>query len=171
MISKLKPSDMNKSADPAKKSAASHPIGTGIGAAAGAAAGVVGAAATGAAMGTTTGPIGAAAGAAIGAAVGGLVGKDLAEQFDSSDEESYWRDNYATRPYVRKGDHFEEYAPAYRYGWESYNRHVGRKFDDNEIDLQRGWDDVKGKSRLTWEQARQASRDAWNRIASRVDKN
>ena len=33
-----------------------------------------------------------------------------------------------------------------------------------EADLQRDWESVKGKSRLTWEQARAATRNAWHRV-------
>ena len=108
-------------------------------------------------------------GAEICMAAGGAaeIGGASRGQFNSGDEEEYWRGNYSTRPYVRKGDYFEQYWPAYRYGCESYLQHVGRKFDDPEIDLQREWENVKGKSRLTWERAKQAARDAWNRVASK----
>jgi len=84
--------------------------------------------------------------------------------FDPTLEETYWRDNYASRPYVDSGTPYTEYSPAYRYGWESYQRHAGRKFDEVESDLERGWDKAKGASKLTWMKAKNAVRDAWHRI-------
>jgi hypothetical protein len=133
-------------------------------------AGVAGAAATGAALGTTAGPVGTAIGAAAGAVLGGLVGKDIAEGVNPTEEDRYWRDAFATRPYVKKGTPYDDYGAAYQYGWESYGRHGGRKFDDVESELGRDWDQVKGKSKMTWEHAKRATRDAWDRIASRHDR-
>jgi len=39
-----------------------------------------------------------------------------------------------------------------------------KKFDDVERDLERGWNNVKGESKLTWEKAKLATRDAWHRV-------
>lgn len=167
MNQKRRTNDPAKNPDPITKAPGSHPVGTGIGAAAGGAAGVAGAAATGAAIGTGVGPVGTAVGAAAGAVIGGLVGKDIAEGVNPTEEDRYWRDTFATRPYVTQGTSYDEYGPAYQYGWESYGRHGGRKFEEVESDLGRDWDHFKGKSKMKWEHAKQATRDAWNRVASR----
>lgn len=90
--------------------------------------------------------------------------KNVATGIDPKVEETYWRENYRNRPYFDGSVDYNEYAPAYRYGWESYNRYPGRRYDDVENDLERGWDNVKGTSRLTWERAKSAVRDAWHRI-------
>ena len=34
-------------------------------------------------------------------------------------EDTYWRNEFRTRPYVRPGSSYDEYRDAYRYGWES----------------------------------------------------
>jgi hypothetical protein len=156
--------DMNP--DPITHAPGAHAVGTGIGAAVGGAAVVAGAVVTGAAIGTAAGPIGTAAGAAVGAVVGGLAGKHFAEDINPSVEEKYWRETYATRPYAANKS-YEEYGPAYRYGWESYTRHNGGQFDDVENDLERNWDVAKGKSRLKWVHAKPAARDAWDRLAAK----
>jgi hypothetical protein len=148
--------DTDSNPDPITGAPGAHPIGTGIGAA--------GAGAVGAAIGAVAGPVGSLAGAAIGAVVGGLAGKGVAEAIDPTVEDAYWRDNYRTRPYVESGATYDEYQPAYRYGWETRARHHDRKFDDVENDLGRDWDRVKGKSRLTWEKAKHATRDAFHRF-------
>jgi hypothetical protein len=150
--------DGDANRDPLSGAPGAHPIGTGIGAA--------GAGAVGAAIGAVAGPVGSLAGAAIGAVVGGLAGKGVAEAIDPTAEDAYWRENYRNRPYVESGTTYDEYQPAYRYGWESRARHHDRKFDDVERDLGREWDKVKGGSRLTWEKAKHATRDAFHRFDS-----
>jgi hypothetical protein len=146
--------------DPITGAPGSHPVGTGLGAA--------GAGAAGAAIGSVIPGVGTAIGGAIGAVVGavggGLAGKAVAESVNPTDEDAYWRENYKTRPYVETGAAYDEYAPAYRYGWESRNKYEGRKFDEVESDLGRDWDRAKGKSRLGWEKAKDATRDAWHRV-------
>ena len=147
--------DLNR--DPITGEPGSHPVGTGVGAVAGGATGVV--------IGTAVGgPVGGVVGGAIGAVAGGLAGKGVAEKVDPTVESAYWRDNYSTRPYVTKGEKFETYEPAYRYGWESRNRYAGRRFEDVETDLGRDWNNYRGDSSLTWDRAKLATRDAWHRV-------
>ncbi len=143
--------------DPITGAPGAHPVGTGLGAAAGGMA-------AGAAAGTVAGPIGTLVGAAAGAIVGGLAGKGVAEMVDPTAEEAYWRENYSTRPYVRSGATFDEYAPAYRYGVTSYQRYPDTTFDEAEPSLRDEWDDARGDSTLSWNDARNASRDSWQRV-------
>jgi len=136
-----------------------HPIGVAVGAiGAGAAAGAVG--------GAVAGPVGAVAGAAVGAVVGGLAGKAAAQAVNPTIEADYWREAHSTRHNLHTSFGYEEYAPAYRYGWESFGRHGGgdHTFESVETDLDRGWTAAKGTSRLAWDQAKAATRDAWNRV-------
>ena len=77
----------------------------------------------------------------------------------------YWRDNHVGQPgYVDGYNYEDDYAPAYRLGYQGRERYAGRAWDQTEADLQRDWESVKGKSRLTWEQARAATRNAWHRV-------
>ena len=149
--------------DPITKAPGSHPVGTGVGAAAGGAGAMGAAVAAGAALGTAVGPVGTAIGAAVGAVAGGLVGKGVAEQVNPTVEEAYWEENYASRPYVTEGAAREDFAPAYRYGWESHERYPDKTFDDVELELERDWEQERGESRLPWQDAKPASRDAWER--------
>lgn len=86
-------------------------------------------------------------------------------------ELDYWRTNYQHRPYVEPGVSYDEYAPAYRYGWEAYTTHagLGRSFEQLEPDLRGRWETYRGTSKLSWEQARHAARDAWARIEKGAD--
>jgi hypothetical protein len=108
--------------------------------------------------------VGAVVGGAIGAVAGGLAGKGAAEAVNPTVEDAYWRENFASRPYVTPGTDYETYAPAYKYGWESRGHFIGSSFDDVESDLGREWERVKGKSSLGWDRAREAARDAWHRV-------
>jgi hypothetical protein len=147
--------------DPISGAPGAHPVGTGVGAAIGTG--------VGAAVGALGGPATAAAGAAVGAAIaggvaGGLAGKAAAERIDPTVEDTYWSKSYASAPYVTKGSEYGTYRPAYRYGWESYSKYRGRKFDDVEPELSRNWNSYKGDSSLSWENAKAATRDAWHRV-------
>ena len=144
--------------DPITNAPGAHPIGTGAGAAAGGAAG--------AAIGTAVaGPVGTAVGAVIGAVGGGLAGKAAGEAVNPTIEDAYWRDNYKTQTYYRSGHGYDEdYAPAYRVGYEGRTRYPGKKFDEVESHLKSDWERLKGKSKLAWEDAKFATRSAWDRI-------
>jgi hypothetical protein len=142
--------------DPITGTPGAHPVGTGVGAAGGAAAG--------AAVGAVAGPVGAAVGLVTGAVVGGLAGKGVAEKIDPTVEDAYWRENYTKRPYVEQGAPYESYQPAYRTGYEGAARYSGKKFDEVESDLQRDYETSKGNSQVTWDRAKNATRDAWHRV-------
>lgn len=134
----------------------SHPVGAGAGAA-------VGGAAAGAAAGAVGGPVGAAVGAVVGGVAGGLAGKAIAEQIDPTVEHAYWEENYTDRDYVADEAEYDEYGPAYEYGWEARTKYDTNNFDEVEADLARGWEERRGKSKLDWKSARPATRDAWDR--------
>src|SRR5438552_13821235 len=72
-----------------------------------------------------------------------------ARHFDDA-EETFWRDRYAGERYFVVGMTYEDYEPAYRYGYDMHHRYTGRKFEDVESDMSKGWDKVKAKSRLSW---------------------
>lgn len=155
--------DNNANRDPITGAPGSHPVGTGIGAA-------LGGAAAGAAAGTVVGPAGTIVGAAVGAIVGGLAGKGVAEAIDPTLEDAYWRDHYSDRTYVEHGANYDDYGPAYGLGTDGVVRNPGRTFDEAEPDLSRRWTAGSGTSTLTWDRARHAARDAWDRVSASHDK-
>jgi hypothetical protein len=145
----------NRNADPITKAPGAHPIETGIGAAA------VGAA-SGMAAGAVTGPVGAAVGAVVGAVAGGYMGKGIGELIDPTTEDTWLRDNFESRPYVRKGDTFETYHPAYHYGAEAEAQYGEHEFDVLEPDLQHDWNS-RDNQPMPWERARGAVKDSYER--------
>lgn len=148
-------SDANR--DPLSGAPGAHPVATGVGAA-------LGGAAAGAAAGTVVGPVGTIVGAAVGAVVGGLAGKGVGEAIDPTREDAYWRDNYRSRPYFERGSIYDDYGPAYGFGVDAFGRYPGRSFDEVEPEMSRQWTSDRGASSLSWDSARHAVRDAWNRV-------
>ena len=146
----------SRNPDPITNTPGSHPIETGIGAA-------VAGAATGVAVGAVTGPVGAAIGAAVGAVAGGYAGKGVGEMIDPTTEDNWLRDNFKSRPYVREGDTFETYYPAYRYGAEAESEYGDEGFDNIEDDLETDWDTDTDRAGIPWKHARGAVKDSYDR--------
>jgi hypothetical protein len=96
-------------------------------------------------------------GGAIGAVAGGAAGKGAAETVNPTLEEQHWRQ--------MAGNEYEQYAPAYRLGWESAARteNNGRKFDDVEKDLAKNWSKTRGTMKNEWSDVRQRTRAAFER--------
>jgi hypothetical protein len=80
-----------------------------------------------------------------------------------NDEDRYWRTNFSTRPYA-SGRNYDTFSGGYRYGWESAQRYPGRAWADVEPDLQRNWTSYEHRGSSTWEQVKDAVRDAWDRM-------
>jgi uncharacterized protein YjbJ (UPF0337 family) len=132
------------------------PVGVAIGSAGGAAAGAV--------AGSFGGPVGTLVGAAVGGVAGALAGK-AAGGVDPEREDAYWQASYQGAPYVDRARDYQYYQPAYRFGWESYSRYGRRSFEEIDETLMREWDTRRGASLQTWSEARDAARDAWERVA------
>lgn len=127
--------------------------------------------AAGAAIGAAAGgPVGAVIGAAAGALAGVGAARGIEALVDADEEDAYWAEHYASRPYVTADRGYEHYRAAYRYGWESRIRHHadGRTYDELEPELERDWEERRGASPLDWSDARHAARDAWHRVERRA---
>lgn len=134
----------------------------------GAVGGIAGGAMAGAAAGGLGGPAGAAIGAAVGAVAGAMGGKAIANRINPQAEDEYWRTNYASRPYVTSGSTYDDYGPAYKLGYERYPEYHGKTFDEADSNLERDWDSIRGRSRLSWNEAKHATRDAYERARDAV---
>jgi hypothetical protein len=97
-----------------------------------------------------------------------LAGKGVAEAINPTEEDAYWSNEYQNRPYYRPGTDYDEYAPAYRYGYTSAAQHHGRSWDEMETNLERDWSNSRGQSSMDWDRARQPARDAWDRATTRI---
>jgi len=79
-------------------------------------------------------------------------------------EEAYWREAFRREPYYKAELSYEDYSPAFRVGYTGPLRRHGT-FQSLESELQGDWVQVKGRSRLSWDEARLAARAAWERAA------
>jgi hypothetical protein len=86
---------------------------------------------------------------------------------DWGTEETYWRDNWQSRPYASADLGFEYYRPGYRFGYESARSSRGKEWNDIEAELRTGWERYEHRGQSTWENIKGAVRDAWNRVTSR----
>jgi hypothetical protein len=80
-----------------------------------------------------------------------------------TDDDAYWRENYKGRPYAAKRD-YEFFRPGYRYGFESAQRYRGKQWDDVQRELESGWNTFEHRGKSTWQEVKDAVRDAWNRV-------
>lgn len=133
-----------------------HSIGEGTGAGAGAIAG--------AAIGSVAGPVGTVVGAVVGAIGGAKAGGAIAEAINPTTYNDHFRGSYQSAPYYASGREWNDYEPAYKYGYDSYQQYAGRKFEEVEGELSQAWESTKANSRLAWAEAKEAVRDGWGYI-------
>jgi hypothetical protein len=93
-------------------------------------------------------------------------GKAGGSAFNPSVHDIYWREAYSREPYYRADYTYDDYAPAYRTGYEAAGRYRGenRRFEDLDSELRADYERIKGKSRLAWEDAKDAVKAAWHRV-------
>lgn len=124
----------------------------------------------GAAVGGAVGhAIGVGADVVVGAVSGGIAGGKRAagksrELVDARAEHEFWRKEFTNRPYCTPGTPYDQYGPAFQYGWESCLSHKGKTFKDVETQLERDWERCRGQSKLSWTHAKDAVKDAWQRV-------
>jgi hypothetical protein len=141
-----------------------HIVAAGGGAAAGGAAGAV----IGAMLG---GPLAMAVGAAAGTALGATAGDRYAEARDRRADLGHFEQIFHSMPYYAAGHDWHDYAPAYRYGLDTFTTHGGQSFAAAESVLQGGWEAAaRFGSRLAWDQARPAVEHAWRSLDEAIHK-
>ena len=141
-----------------KETVGSHPIAAGAGAAAGMAAGAV--------AGIAAGPVGSLFGAAAGAAMGAMGGtvSGTGPQVEGPADGSRLAHGggVAEAPPELPPHHR---ATAISYGEEIHARYgPGASWTDIEPSLESDWEDRHGASGLSWNQARFAVREGWQRL-------
>jgi len=82
------------------------------------------------------------------------------------DDDTYYRNDWQQN-YASLGGTYDDYAPAYRYGYDMRRdaRYQGRNWDDVESSLRSGWDARYGSAGAsTWERMKAAVRSGWDRM-------
>jgi hypothetical protein len=80
-----------------------------------------------------------------------------------TDDDNYWRSNFASRPYAAKRD-YDYFRPGYQYGFESAHRFHGKDWNEIENDLESGWTKWEHRGSNAWNEVKAAVRDAWARV-------
>jgi hypothetical protein len=117
------------------------------------------------------GPVGIVVGGVVGGIVGAAIGHSAGEWHDPSDR-AYWRGEYRNRPYYDAQTDFDrDLEPAYRFGSNlgvqaSTRPANDRGFETVEESARSQWLSVRDKSQLSYDQARNAVSDAYNRRSS-----
>lgn len=127
--------------------------------------GTVGVGAIAAALGALVGgPVGAVFGFAIGSAVAQFREKPSPET--KADIEEHWRKKFLDREYVQSHQSYTTYAPAYRTGYEGASQHLDNEktFEEIEPQLQQAYEQATPETRLSWDQAKHAARDAYMQL-------
>ena len=103
-----------------------------------------------------------------GVVVAGPMARSLAnggaEKMDPTVEDAYWKTNYSKQEYVERNSPYTLYQPAYRTGYEGRIQYPGKTFEEVETNLQHDYETANGHSTLSWDKAKRATRDAWNRV-------
>lgn len=134
-----------------------HILGTGSATLGG---GVIGAVIGGFAGGVPGLTLGAVAGGALGA----VVGHRLSEAVDPRGDLGHFEQIYRTMPYYVDDMTWDDYAPAYRYGLDTYATRGGQPLEAAASMLAQDWSRARGVSRLSWEQAQPAVAHAWREL-------
>jgi len=109
------------------------------------------------------GPVGAVVGAVAGGVAGGYAGKGVGELIDPTLEDQWFTEYHRTHHADLKTTvATDRIRPAYRYGIESGSRYQGKRFDQVETNLRADFEKNKVCA-LSWDQARGAVRDAFDR--------
>ena len=123
---------------------------------------------TGATIGAVGGPPGMAVGAALGAVVGGATGATAAATVNPAEYNDHFQKLYPTSSYYQPGYDWNDYQPAYEYGYHTFGHHQGKRFEDVEPQLAQKWEAAREGSRLEWANARQAVREGWHYLERAV---
>jgi hypothetical protein len=93
--------------------------------------------------------------------------QQVVRNFSAQVEDRYWAVNHWKEPYFRADYDYEDYAPAYCVGYSGCAQYGGR-FEDSEKSLCANFIRIKGDSRLTWDEAIEPIRSAWDRLQARA---
>jgi len=114
--------------------------------------------------GSTTGTSQTKAGGVVGKVMEALTGESRTHKIDREREEAYWRERCKNENYFKQGRSYEDYAPAYRTGFESVSKYQpGTRFEDAEPKLREEYT-ATGGGALAWDEARPAAQAAWQRV-------
>jgi hypothetical protein len=82
-------------------------------------------------------------------------------------EAAYWREQHSKQPYA-KNSSYDQYEHAYRTGYNSFQKHPGKKFDEVEESVANDYESGKPDSALPWDTVRPAVSSVWDKMSGVV---
>jgi hypothetical protein len=93
---------------------------------------------------------------------------------DPQSQHAYWRQHFRELQTLGSSGTYEDYAPAFEYGWESRSACEAKAsqapadFEEAEATLQEQWQQRPVAAALPWNMAREAVRAAWEKVEQAV---
>ncbi len=82
-----------------------------------------------------------------------------------SEEEAHWKEHHGKQPFAKPGHSYEQFAHAYRTGYEGFDRYPGKAYEEIEDDLALDYERHRPGSALPWDTVRPAVKAAWDRVS------
>ncbi len=83
-------------------------------------------------------------------------------------EEAHWREHHQKQPFAKPGKSYEQYAAAYRTGYEGFHEYPGKAYHEIENDLELNYERSSPGSALPWDHARHAVHAAWAKLSNDI---
>jgi len=83
-------------------------------------------------------------------------------------EEKYWREHHGKHQFAKSEYSYEDYAPAYRTGYEGFHKYPGKAYEEIEDELALDYERNKAGSALPWDHARHAVQAAWAKVSQDI---
>lgn len=87
---------------------------------------------------------------------------------DPKHEETYWREQHQKQSFAKAGQQYDEFAAAYRTGYEGFHKYPGKPYEEIEDDLALDYERNKAEAALPWDHARHAVRAAWAKVSNDI---
>jgi hypothetical protein len=115
----------------------------------------------GAVIGSVFGPLGTALGAAAGGFTGAAAGEQIGEAMDHREDLIHLGGTFSEQDYYVSEMEWEDYEPAYRYGFDTYRTHAHLGTTQAKQAMRGDWELYNRHSHLSWNQAWEAVLHAW----------
>lgn len=84
---------------------------------------------------------------------------------DPTKEEGSWREYHDKQGFVKPGQKYEHYAPAYRTAYEGFQKYPDKAYEEIESDLALDYEKHRVGEALPWDHARHAVHAAWAKLS------
>ena len=87
---------------------------------------------------------------------------------ETTDYEAYWKEQHAKQPYAQREYTYDDYAAAYRTGYEAFHKYPGKAYEEIQDELALNYERNKAGSALPWDHARHAVQAAWAKVSNDI---